>query len=189
MADSLGAALLVVLDQLGPAERVAFVLHDVFGVPFDQIGVVLDRSPESARQLASRARRRVQSAASAGDAADPARHRLVVEAFLRAARSGDFEGLLRLLHPEVVLEPDDAALRMGALRRTAGARDVAALLSGGAQAARLASIDGLAGFVWAPGGRIRGVVRFTISDGVIRRFDVIGEPDRIADLDIELVDG
>jgi RNA polymerase sigma-70 factor (ECF subfamily) len=187
LADSVGAALLVVLDALGPAERVAFVLHDVFAIPFDEVAAVLDRSPDAARQLASRARRRVQQRTPAGDV-DPARQREVVDAFLRAAQGDDLEGLLRLLHPDVVLRPDDAAVRMGALRETHGAEGVASLLAGGAQAARLAVVGGLAGLVWAPGGRVRGVVAFTLVEGRIVALDVIGDAGRMDDLGVVVLD-
>jgi len=187
MGDSVGAALLVVLDLLAPAERVAFVLHDVFAVPFDEIGDIVGRTPEAARQLASRARRRVQGTDAAPEV-DRVRHRQVVDAFLAAARSGDFEGLVALLDPDVVLRPDDAALRMGSLRASAGATQVAALLSGGASAARVALVDGVAGLAWAPGGRIRGLVTFTVVDGRIAEIDVTGDPERLGLLAIVLVD-
>jgi RNA polymerase sigma-70 factor (ECF subfamily) len=187
MGDSVGSALLVVLDLLAPAERVAFVLHDVFGVPFDEIGDIVGRTPEAARQLASRARRRVRGT-DAGTGADPARQREVVVAFLAAARSGDFEGLVALLDPEVVLRPDAAALRMGSLQETHGAAEVATALSGGARAARVALVDGMAGLVWAPGGRTRGVIAFTIVDGRIVEIDVTGDPEHLRDFDIVLVD-
>ncbi|MEA2932109.1 MAG: hypothetical protein QOI56_894 [Actinomycetota bacterium] len=187
MGDSVGSALLVVLDLLAPAERVAFVLHDVFGVPFDEIGDIVGRTPEAARQLASRARRRVRGT-DAGPGVDPARQRQVVVAFLAAARSGDFEGLVALLDPEVVLRPDAAALRMGSLQETHGAAEVATVLSGGARAARVALVDGMAGLVWAPGGRTRGVIAFTIVDGRIVEIDVTGDPEHLRDFDIVLVD-
>jgi RNA polymerase sigma-70 factor (ECF subfamily) len=187
MGDSVGSALLVVLDLLAPAERVAFVLHDVFGVPFGEIGDIVGRTPEAARQLASRARRRVRGT-DAGTGADPARQRQVVVAFLAAARSGDFEGLVALLDPEVVLRPDAAALRMGSLQETHGAAEVATALSGGARAARVALVDGMAGLVWAPGGRTRGVIAFTIVDGRIVQIDVTGDPEHLRDFDIVLVD-
>jgi RNA polymerase sigma-70 factor, ECF subfamily len=185
-ADSVGAALLVVLDLLAPAERVAFVLHDVFAVPFDEIADIVGRSPEATRQLASRARRRVQGAAGAPEV-DLVRQREVVDAFLAAARGGDFEGLLSLLDPNVVLRPDAAALRMGALPETEGAAEVAAALSGGARVARVALIDGLAGLAWAPGGRTRSAIAFTIVDGRILEINVTGDPERLAQLDIVLV--
>ena len=186
MAESVGAALLVVLDALPPAERVAFVLHDVFAVPFSEVAAIVERSPEAARQLASRARRRVQGSEPTADL-DLVVQRRAVDAFLRAARGGDFEALLRLLDPDVVLRPDAAALRMGALAETRGADAVAGLLSGGARAAQLALVDGVAGLVWAPQGRIRGVIEFTVADGTIVAIDVTGDPDRIGRLEIVLV--
>jgi len=189
LADSVGSALLVVLDLLGPAERLAFVLHDVFAVPFDEIGEILDRSPEAARQLASRARRRLQgSDPDTGVDVERARQREVVDAFLRAAHGGDFEALVRLLDPEVVLVPDTAAMRMGPLRETFGATAVATALSGGAKGARLAIIDGLAGFVWAPTGQLRGVVEFTVANGKIVALRVTGDRQRLESLDIVPVD-
>ena len=187
MAESVGAALLVVLDALAPAERVAFVLHDVFAVPFDEIAEIVGRSPDAARQLASRARRRVQGTEPTADL-DLVRQRAVVDAFLRAARSGDFEGLLRLLDPDVVLWPDAAAVRMGSLRETQGADAVAGVLSGGAQAARVAIVDGVAALVWAPGGRVRGVIEFTIRSEKIVAINVTGDRERIDELDIVTVD-
>ena len=191
LADSVGSALLVVLDLLGPAERLAFVLHDVFAVPFDEIGEVLDRSPEAARQLASRARRRLQGSdpdTDTGVDVERARQREVVDAFLRAAHGGDFDALVRLLDPEVVLVPDAAAMRMGSLRETVGATAVATALSGGAKGARLAIIDGLAGFVWAPTGQMRGVVEFTVANGKIVALRVTGDRERLQSLDIVAVD-
>jgi RNA polymerase sigma-70 factor (ECF subfamily) len=187
VAYSVGAALLVVLDLLGPAERVAFVLHDVFAVPFDEVGSVLGRSPEAARQLASRARRRVQGAAPTGEV-DLVRQREVVAAFLRAAQGGDFDALVQLLDPDVALRPDAAALRMGSLRETTGAEAVATALAGGAQGAQLAVVDGMAALVWAPGGQIRGVIALTVTDGTIVSIDVTADPDRLAQLDVVTLD-
>jgi RNA polymerase sigma-70 factor (ECF subfamily) len=187
LAESVGAALLIVLDLLSPAERVAFVLHDVFAVPFDEVAEVLGRSPDATRQLASRARRRLQgSAPTAG--LDLVRQRAVVDAFLTAARGGDFDTLLQLLDPDVALVPDAAALQMGSLREMRGAFDVATALSGGARGARLAIVDGLAGFVWAPGGHTRGVVEFTVDDGRIVAIRVTGDARRIDELDLVLLD-
>ena len=185
-ADSVGAALLLVLDILAPAERVAFVLHDVFAVPFNDIADIVGRSPDATRQLASRARRRVQGTTGAPEV-DLVRQREVVDVFLAAARGGDFEGLLSLLDPKAVLRPDAAALRMGALPETEGAAEVAAALSGGARVARVALIDGMAGLAWAPGGRTRSAIAFTIVDGKIREINVTGDPERLAELDIVLV--
>jgi RNA polymerase sigma factor (sigma-70 family) len=187
LAESVGAALLVVLDLLSPAERVAFVLHDVFAVPFDEVSDILGRSPDATRQLASRARRRLQGTEPTAGL-DLVRQRDVVDAFLRAARGGDFDALLQLLDPDVVLVPDAAAIAMGSLRELHGAEDVAHALSGGAHGARLAIVDGFAGFVWAPGGRTRGVVEFTIRDGRIVAITVTGDDARIADLDLVLLD-
>ena len=184
LAESVGAALLVVLDSLAPDERVAFVLHDVFAVPFDTIGEVVGRSPQAARQLASRGRRRVQGTSAVGSV-DLVQHRALVEAFLRAAREGDFEALVRLLHPDVVFEPDQAALRMGSRPRTRGAEEVASALSGGARGARLVLADGLAALAWAPGGHIRSVIQFTVVDDRIAAISVTADTDRIAQLDVE----
>jgi RNA polymerase sigma-70 factor (ECF subfamily) len=182
-----GNALLVVLDLLTPAERVAFVLHDVFAVPFDEISEILGRSPDAARQLASRARRRLQGTRPTAGL-DLVRQRDVVDAFLRAARGGDFDALMELLDPDVALVPDTAAVSMGSLRETHGAAAVASALSGGARGAQLAIVDGLAGFVWAPGGQTRGVVEFTISDGRIVAIRVTGDAERIDALDIVTLD-
>jgi RNA polymerase sigma-70 factor (ECF subfamily) len=187
MADSVGAALLVVLDVLPPAERVAFVLHDVFAVPFDEIAQILERSPDSARQLASRARRRVQGSGATGGV-DLVRQREVVDAFLRAAQGGDFDELLRVLHPDVELRPDAAALNMGSLRRMQGADAVAGALAGGARSARRALVDGVAALAWAPGGQVRGVIEFTVRDGRIVALDVTGDEERLRQLDLVLLD-
>ena len=183
LADSVGAALIVVLDSMAPEERVSFVLHDVFAVPFDTIGEILDRSPQAARQLASRARRRVQGTPAMARV-DLVQHRTLVDAFLRAARAGDLEGLVRLLHPDVVLQPDQAALRMGSRPETRGATEVASALSGGARGARLVLANGVAALAWAPGGRIRSVIEFTVVEGQIAAITVTADTDRIAELDV-----
>ncbi|MDE3086815.1 MAG: sigma-70 family RNA polymerase sigma factor [Acidobacteriota bacterium] len=186
VADSVGAALMVVLESMGPEERVAFVLHDVFAVPFDSIGDILDRTPQAARQLASRARRRVQATApqEPGAPVDAVQHRSLVEAFLRATRQGDFEALVRLLHPDVVLEPDQVALQMGSRPETRGAEEVAAALSGGARGARLVLAGGRAALAWAPGGRVRSVIEFTVADGRITAITVTADPERLEHLDV-----
>ncbi|MGI5182758.1 sigma-70 family RNA polymerase sigma factor [Dactylosporangium sp. CA-152071] len=171
LADSVGVALMVVLDTLTPAERLAFVLHDVFAVSFDEIGPVIDRSPAASRQLASRARRRVQGAAAASDAAQ-SRRREIVDAFLAASRNGDFAALLELLHPDAV--SGDAT----------GAHAVAAIFSGRAQAARLALVDGVPAAVWSHRGLPKAVFDFTITDGRISGIAIVTDPDRISDLDI-----
>src|SRR2546430_4196538 len=154
LADSVGLALLVVLDRLNPAERLAFVMHDMFAVPFDEIAPIVGRSPTAARQLASRARRRVQGAATVPDA-DLTLQREVVDAFLAASRGGNFDALLAVLDPDVVVRADSAAVRMGASREVRGAAAVAKTFSGRARAAQPALVDGAVGLVWAPGGRLR----------------------------------
>ena len=164
LAESVGLAMLAVLQRLAPAERVAFVLHDVFGVSFDEIAGIVGRSPVAARQLASRGRRRVQGASEDGRAADVAPEgRDVVEAFFRASRDGDFQALLAVLDPDVALRADETALRMG--RRSGlltselhGATAVAEQFNGAAQAAQVALIDGVPGAVWAANGKPRGGV-------------------------------
>jgi hypothetical protein len=187
MADSVGLALLVVLDTLAPAERLAFVLHDMFGVPFDEIASIVGRSPAAARQLASRARRRVQGAPANADP-DAARQRQVVEAFLPASRSGEFEALLALLDPEVVLRADAAAVMTGAVGEVRGASDVAGTFAGRARAARPALIDGSAGLVWSQGGIPRVVFDFTIVDGRIVAIDMVADADHLAQLDLAPLD-
>jgi RNA polymerase sigma-70 factor (ECF subfamily) len=183
LADSVGAALMVVLDTLTPAERLALVLHDVFGVSFGEVSAIIDRSPVAARQLASRARRRVQGAAAASDAAR-SRKREMVAAFLTASRGGDFGALLALLDPGAVLVADPAAVQMGAAAEVRGADAVAATFAGWAKGARLALADGVPAAVWAPGGRPKVVFTFTISDGKITGIALDGDPDRLRDLDI-----
>jgi RNA polymerase sigma-70 factor (ECF subfamily) len=183
LADSVGAALMVVLDSMAPEERVAFVLHDVFAVPFEAIGEILDRSPQSSRQLASRARRRVQGTPDMSKV-DLVQHRTLVEAFLKAARQGDFEALVRLLHPDVVLQPDQAALQMGSRPVTRGAAEVAAAVSGGARGTRLVVANGIPALAWAPGGRIRSIMEFTVVEGQISAITVIADSDRIAELEV-----
>jgi RNA polymerase sigma factor (sigma-70 family) len=197
LADSVGLALLVVLDTLTPAERLAFVLHDMFAVPFDEIAPIVDRSPAAARQLASRARRRVQGAggrvgADAPDAAlssgaDLTGQREVVEAFLAAARGGDFAGLLAVLDPDVVFRADPEAMRLGAASVIRGAEAVANTFSGQARAARPALIDGAIGAVWAPGGKPRVVLGMTIADGRSVAINAFADPDRLGELDLTIL--
>lgn len=183
LADSVGLALLVVLETLAPAERVAFVLHDMFDLPFDEIAPIVGRSPDAARQLASRARRRVQGAATAPET-DPTRQREVVDAFLAASRGGDFDALLAVLDPDVVLRADRAAVQAGASREVRGAAAVAETFSGRARAARPALVNGAVGAVWAPGGRPRVVFGFTITGGKIVRIDLVADPERLRQLDL-----
>jgi RNA polymerase sigma factor (sigma-70 family) len=182
LADSVGLALLVVLDTLTPAERVAFILHDIFAIPFDQIAPIVDRSTPATRQLASRARARVQRHDATGRA-DRLRHAALVDAFLAAAHNGDFEVLLGLLDPDVVLRADEQAVKLGAARLTRGAEPVAAFLRQ-ARAVRLALLDGAAAAVWMPGGRPRVVVAFTTSGPRITAVDLIADPDRLRQLDL-----
>jgi RNA polymerase sigma factor (sigma-70 family) len=187
LSDSVGLALIVVLDTLGPAERLAFVLHDMFDVPFDQIAPVIERSPAAARQLASRARRRVRAAAPV-PGSDPVRQREVVTAFLAASRGGDFAALVALLDPDVALRTDREGVKMGADEEVLGAPAVAGLFAGYARGARPALIDGLAGAVWAPGGRPRVAFVFTLADGTITSIERVANPERLRELDLVILD-
>jgi RNA polymerase sigma factor (sigma-70 family) len=181
VADSVGLALLVVLETLTPAERLAFVLHDVFGVPFDEIAPVVDRTPEAARQLAARARRRVQDAPKPDP--DLARQREVVGAFLTAARGGDMRGLLEVLDPDVVFRADVGVAVAGPAFPVVGARAVAERVL--QTAPRFASyatpaiVNGQAGAVFAPDGRPVGVIGFTIVNGQIVAIDLIADPGKL----------
>ena len=189
LADSVGPALLVVLETLAPAERLAFVLHDMFAVPFDEIAGIVGRSPAATRQLASRARRRVQGAATGDPPADRARQRAVVDAFLAASRGGDFDALLALLDPDVVLRADETAVRTGGLApEVRGAAAVAETFAGRARAAQPALVDGGVGLAWAPGGRPKAVFDLTIADGRIMAIEVLLDPDLVADLDVVLLE-
>ena len=187
LADSVGLALLVVLETLAPAERLAFVLHDMFAMPFDEIAPIVKRSPAAARQLASRARRRVQGVTAAGDANLTGR-REIVDAFLAASRGGDFEALLALLDPDVVLRADVAAVRMGSAPEVLGAADVAATFSGRARTAQPALVNGAAGAVWAPGGLPRVVFAFTIAGGKVFQIEMIADPARLSELDLSILE-
>jgi RNA polymerase sigma-70 factor (ECF subfamily) len=183
LADSVGLALLVVLDTLSPAERLSFVLHDMFDLPFEEIAPMVGRSPVAARQLASRARRRVRGADLPGPDPDLARQREVVDAFFTAARGGDFDALVGLLDPEVVLRADFGARRPGAPRIVRGPAAVARQAFLGAQpAARLhpALVNGAAGVVVTVRGRPRAVMGFTVAGGRIVEIDAIADPDRVA---------
>jgi RNA polymerase sigma-70 factor (ECF subfamily) len=183
LADSVGLALLVVLDTLNPAERIAFVLHDLFAVPFDEIAPIVRRSPTAARQLASRARRRVQGAATDSDV-DLTPQRELVDAFLAASRGGDFDALLAVLDPDVVLRADQAVVDMGASREVRGALDVARQFSGRARAAQPAFVNGAIGLVWASGGQPRVVIGFTITRGKIVAIDMLADPEGFSKLDL-----
>jgi RNA polymerase sigma-70 factor (ECF subfamily) len=187
LADSVGLALLVVLDTLAPAERLAFVLHDMFAVPFDDIAPIVGRSPTAARQLASRARRRVQGAATAPDP-DLTRQREVVDAFLAASRGGDFDALLAVLDPDVVLRIDRAAVPSGAATEFRGAAVVAKRAAkGGARAAQPALVNGAVGVVVAPRGRLMMVLGFTIARGRIVEIDAIADPERLRQLGLAVL--
>ena len=182
LADSVGLALLVVLDTLTPAERLAFVLHDMFGLPFDEIAPMVGRSPTAARQLASRARRRVHGAEVPAPDRDLARQRDVVDAFFRAARGGDFDALVALLDPDVVLRADRGAGRPAASRVVRGAAAVAnQALMFALPAAELhpALVNGAAGVVVTVGGRPFAVMGFTVSGGRIVEIDAIADADRV----------
>ena len=186
-ADSVGLALLVVLETLEPAERLAFVLHDMFAVPFDDIAPIVERGPAATRQLASRARRRVQGA-SPSAAPDLARQREIVEAFLAAAREGDFDALVALLHPDVALRADSGALVRGAAasKSMRGARAVAEqalMFAPFARHAQVAFVNGSVGVVNAPDGQVLSVMGVTVADGRITEMYILSDPDRLARLD------
>jgi RNA polymerase sigma-70 factor (ECF subfamily) len=187
LADSVGLALLVVLNTLTPAERVAFVLHDMFDLPFEEIAPIVGRSPTAARQLASRARRRVQGAEPASDA-DLRRQRDVVDAFLAASRNGDFDALLAVLDPDVVFRADPVAVRMGGQAEIRGAAGVAATFKGRAQAAKPALVDGEIGIAVAFGGRLRIVLVLTMADGKIAEINAIADPERVGQFDVTMLD-
>jgi RNA polymerase sigma factor (sigma-70 family) len=187
LADSVGLALLVLLNTLAPAERVAYVLHDMFDVSFNEIAPIVGRSPTAARQLASRARRRVRRA-SVDERADQSRQRELVSAFFAASRDGDFGRLLILLDPDVKLRADCAAVAAGAADSIRGAAPVAEAFAGRAQAAQIALINGKPGAVWAPGGRPRVVFAFTVHRDKITAIDMIADAVHMRELAVVLVD-
>ncbi|HMH12495.1 MAG TPA: sigma-70 family RNA polymerase sigma factor [Edaphobacter sp.] len=187
MADSVGLALLVVLETLAPAERVAFVLHDMFDMSFDEIAPIVGRSPVAARQLASRARRRVQGGTAVRDA-DLTREREVVDAFVAASRSGNFNALLALLDPDVVVRADQAAVEMGATGEVRGANAVAKTFSGRAGAAKPALLDGAVGLAWAPGGQPRVIFHFAIVDGRIATIDMVADTRDLRQIDLTMLE-
>jgi len=187
LADAIGLALLVVLETLSPPERLAFVLHDMFAVPFDEIGEIVDRSPDAARQLASRARRRVRGAAPDPDA-DPAAQREVVDAFLAASREGDFGALLEVLDPDVVLRVDAGA---GTFQEVRGAEAVgqrAIVFERLGLDVRLALINGAVGGVSFRDGRPFGVVGMTVRGGRVVEMNILSDPERLARLDLTVLD-
>ncbi|MGN6794748.1 MAG: sigma-70 family RNA polymerase sigma factor [Streptosporangiaceae bacterium] len=192
LADSVGLALLVVLDTLTPAERLAFVLHDLFAMPFIEVAAVLDRTPEATRQLASRARRRVRGGSSTDhDAADFARQREVASAFLAAARGGDLSALIALLDPEVTLRADAGASPSGRAVERQGVKLVAAgavASASRAEHSRLALIDGIVGIVFAPAGHLQVVVKLTVgADGMITAMDIIADQDKLRGLQLAVL--
>jgi RNA polymerase sigma factor (sigma-70 family) len=196
LADAVGSAMMIVLDTLSPAERVAFVLHDLFGLSFEDIGTILGRSAIATRQLASRARRRVQGAGETEK--DLPSQREVAQAFMAASRDGNLEAVLALLDPDVILRIDPIAVKAaaaneakGAPRLVAevrGAPDVARVFLGSAQAARPALVDGTPGAAWAPGGRPRAIWAFKVEQGRIVEVQVIADPKTIARLEVLLLD-
>jgi RNA polymerase sigma-70 factor (ECF subfamily) len=186
LADSIGLALLVVLDRLAPAERVAFVLHDMFDLPFDTIAAIVERTPAATRQLASRARRRVQGASAAN--ADVARRREIVDAFLTASREGNLEQLLAVLDPNVVFRADQVAVKMGGIAELRGADAVAATFKGRAQAAKTALVDGNIGVAVAFGGNLRIVLSLTFAEDRIAGIEAIADPQRIAGFDVTMLE-
>jgi len=186
MADSVGAALLVVLETLAPAERLAFVLHDMFAVPFEEIAPIVGRTPAAARQLASRARRRVQGTPVPD--ADLSRQRTIVDAFLAASRNGDFEGLLAVLDPDVVFRADQVAQRLGSLAEIRGAAAVAETFKGRAQAAKPALVDGAMAVAVIFGGQLRIVLRLTIAGDRIAGVEAVADAERIGAFEVEVLD-
>ncbi|WP_407288265.1 RNA polymerase sigma factor SigJ [Streptomyces sp. BP-8] len=190
LADSVGLALLVVLETLAPVERLAFVLHDMFAMPFDEIAPIVDRTPAAARQLASRARRRVQGTAPAADT-DLARQREVVEAFLAASRGGDFEALLAVLDPDVVLRADAGAEPGGLSKLVRGARTVvgqALMFSRFAPLARTALVNGAPGLVTVVEGQPFAVMGFTIARGKVVEINILADRARLRRLDLTFLD-
>ena len=193
LADSVGLALLVVLERLNPAERLAFVLHDMFAVPFEEIAEIVGRSPAAARQLASRARRRVQGVPAAPNA-NLAHQRKVVDAFVAALRAGDFEALLALLDPDLVVRVDEAGARAGSPREVRGAAEWAKGAVEFSRRARLMRpavvlVDGAVGAAWAPGGRIVRLLRFRLVGERIAAIDVIADPLHLAKLELSVLEG
>ena len=187
LADSVGLALLVVLDTLSPAERLAFVLHDIFAMPFDEIARVVDREVPATRQLASRARRRVRGGAMVKDADLPSQ-RMVVDAFLAASRAGDFNALLTVLDREIVFRIDGATSPRGVSREVRGAQAVARQFSGRAQGARSALVNGAVALIVAPRGHLFLVLGLTIRNGKIAEIEAVADPTRLRQFDLAVLD-
>lgn len=191
LADSVGIALLVVLDRLSPAERLSFVLHDLFGVSFEEIARIIGRSPAAARQSASRARRRVQGAEKIPASLSP--QRKVVDAFLAALRSGDFEGIVAVLDPEVVVRIDEGAARPGAAREIRGAQTWAKGAIAFSQATRVgigrpALLDGKPGLMLVDGGHLLRAVQFTFANGKIAQVEIVGDPVRLREMEVRVLE-
>jgi RNA polymerase sigma-70 factor (ECF subfamily) len=187
LAESIGLALLVVLDKLAPAERVAFVLHDMFDLPFDTIAPIVDRTPAATRQLASRARRRVQGASA--DTADTTRRHEIVDAFLTASREGNLEALLAVLDPDVVFRADDVARKMGGIAELRGAQAVAGTFKGRAQAAKPALVDGNVAVAVVLQGTLKIVLALTFVGDRIAGIEAIADPERISGFDVDMLGG
>ncbi|HYY73342.1 MAG TPA: sigma-70 family RNA polymerase sigma factor [Solirubrobacterales bacterium] len=187
LGDSVGLALLIVLDRLPPAERVAFVLHDTFGIPFEEIAPVVGRNADATRQLASRARRRVRGA-TVGSEADLDRQRDIVDAFRAATREGDLDRLLALLVPEAVVRSDAAAVRLGAAPEMRGAPAVAEFFKGRARGADRAVVGGAPGLAWAPGGETRVAFVFTLVGDRIAGIELVADPAHLEELAVEILD-
>jgi RNA polymerase sigma factor (sigma-70 family) len=185
LSDAVGQAMLIVLDTLSPAERLAFVLHDVFDVSFEEIAPIVGRSTVAARKLASRARSRVRQVEKGKEADDP-RGREVVKAFLKASRDGDFDALLRLLDPEVVLRADRVAVSLGALGEVRGARSVAEQFCGRARGVQLALVNGAVGAVAQSEQQVF-VFRLTITSGKIAKIQVLADPEQLRHLDLVIL--
>jgi RNA polymerase sigma factor (sigma-70 family) len=188
MADAVGVAVMVMLERLAPAERLAFVLHDMFGLSFDEIGPIVGRSAIATRQLASRARRRVQGAGTVATNSDLKRQRELTATFLTALRNGDIESLVTVLDPDVVVRIDEAAARSGA-REIRGALNwargaVTFSRSVGVHNVESALVDGTVGLVWAPHGKLKRALRFTFAQDKIMQVDIIADPARLRDLDL-----
>lgn len=196
IADSIGPALLLVLDKLTAAERIAFVLHDLFDLPFDEIAPIIERSESATRQLASRARRCVRGAAMPRK--DEQHQQQVVAAFMQASRQGDFDALIQLLHPEVVLRADETAIKVSTANKArgapqfaaeiAGAKAVADTLNGSAQGAQLTLVNGFAGATWGINGKTVVAFCFVVSDGKITAIDIVMDKQVLENFDIQLID-
>ncbi|UYM03407.1 sigma-70 family RNA polymerase sigma factor [Solicola gregarius] len=184
LADQVGSAVHILLSTLSPAERLAFVLHDLFAMPFEEVASVMGRSDTAVRQLASRGRRRVQRPEATSSAADRRTQQKIVDAFLSASRNGDLQQLVDLLDPDVVIRADGAAVTMGSARVTTGATAVARTFSGRALGARLVAIDGYAGATWSTHGELKVAFAFTVDGSRITEIELLADPEVLAALDI-----